>query len=86
MALPGETHVPRSQVGRFRAGQRRRGAADEQVRRLDIAMQDAACVRLMQAIGDEAGGATVDGSHPTDLGMVRYADAYEKALRKLIKA
>ena len=31
------------------------------------------------------GDATVDGSHPTDLGMVRYADAYEKVLRSILK-
>jgi hypothetical protein len=31
------------------------------------------------------GDATVDGSHPTDLGMTRYADAYEKALRPILK-
>ena len=30
------------------------------------------------------GEATVDGSHPTDLGMVRYADAYDKVLRKIL--
>jgi lysophospholipase L1-like esterase len=29
----------------------------------------------------EDGEATVDGSHPTDLGMIRYATAYEQALR-----
>lgn len=34
-------------------------------------------------IGDD-GEATVDGSHPTDLGMVRYADEYEKSLRKIL--
>ena len=32
----------------------------------------------------EDGEATVDGSHPTDLGMVRYADALEPILRSLI--
>ncbi len=32
----------------------------------------------------EDGEATVDGSHPTDLGMVRYADALEPLLRPLI--
>ena len=32
-------------------------------------------------IGDD-GEATVDGSHPTDLGMMRYADALEPELRK----
>jgi hypothetical protein len=30
------------------------------------------------------GEATTDGSHPNDLGMVRYADAYEKEMRKLL--
>lgn len=31
------------------------------------------------------GEATVDGSHPTDLGMLRYADLYEKSLREILK-
>lgn len=31
------------------------------------------------------GEATVDGSHPSDLGMMRYADAYEKVLRPLLQ-
>ena len=35
-------------------------------------------------LGDD-GEATVDGSHPTDLGMKRYADAYEKALRPILR-
>jgi lysophospholipase L1-like esterase len=35
-------------------------------------------------LGDDGEGAT-DGSHPNDLGMVRYADAYEKEMRKLLK-
>jgi lysophospholipase L1-like esterase len=34
-------------------------------------------------IGDD-GEATVDGSHPTDLGMMRFADALEPELRKLL--
>ena len=34
-------------------------------------------------IGDDYEG-TVDGSHPTDLGMMRYADALEPELRRLI--
>ena len=34
-------------------------------------------------LGDD-GEATVDGSHPTDLGMVRYADALEPVLRPLL--
>ena len=31
------------------------------------------------------GEATVDGSHPTDLGMMRYADALEPDLRRLVR-
>lgn len=27
---------------------------------------------------------TVDGSHPTDLGMLRYAEGYEKAMKKIL--
>ncbi len=34
-------------------------------------------------LGDDGEGAT-DGSHPNDLGMVRYADAYEKEMKKLL--
>jgi hypothetical protein len=34
-------------------------------------------------IGDDGEG-TVDGSHPTDLGMMRYADYLEPQLRKLL--
>jgi hypothetical protein len=32
----------------------------------------------------EDGDATVDGSHPTDLGMLRYAQAYQRALRQIL--
>jgi lysophospholipase L1-like esterase len=35
-------------------------------------------------IGSDGEG-TVDGSHPTDLGMVRYADALEPDLRKILE-
>ena len=31
------------------------------------------------------GEATVDSSHPTDLGMVSYADAYERALQPILR-
>ncbi len=34
-------------------------------------------------LGDD-GEAATDGSHPNDLGMLRYADAYEKEMRKLL--
>jgi lysophospholipase L1-like esterase len=33
----------------------------------------------------EDGEAATDGSHPNDLGMVRYADAYEPILRSMLK-
>ena len=36
-----------------------------------------------QLLGNDNEGAT-DGSHPNDLGMVRYADAYEEALRPIL--
>ena len=26
---------------------------------------------------------TVDGTHPNDIGMMKYAEAYEKAIRKI---
>ena len=35
-------------------------------------------------LGLDGEGAT-DGSHPNDLGMVRYADAYEPVLRAMLK-
>jgi hypothetical protein len=34
-------------------------------------------------LGDDGEG-TVDGSHPTDLGFMRQADAFEKVLRPLL--
>lgn len=36
-------------------------------------------------LGDDGEGAT-DGSHPNDLGMMRYADAYEAALNPILKS
>jgi lysophospholipase L1-like esterase len=36
-------------------------------------------------IGSDGDG-TTDGSHPSDLGMMRYADALEPTLRKLLPA
>lgn len=35
-------------------------------------------------LGKDGEGAT-DGSHPSDLGMIRYADAYEPVLRSILK-
>ncbi|NNE34314.1 MAG: hypothetical protein HKN13_03705 [Rhodothermales bacterium] len=31
------------------------------------------------------GEAATDGSHPSDLGMMRYADAYEPVLRSILR-
>ena len=31
------------------------------------------------------GEAATDGSHPNDLGMIRYADAYEPVLRSILR-
>ncbi len=46
--------------------------------------------RLYYLTGDQLLGAdgedTVDGSHPTDLGFVRQADAFERALRPILGA
>jgi hypothetical protein len=41
-------------------------------------------LRGADLLGDDNEG-TVDSSHPTDLGFVRQADAFEKALRPLLK-
>lgn len=45
--------------------------------------------RLHYLAGDDLlgqdGEGTVDGSHPTDLGAMRYCDAYERALRPILR-
>lgn len=40
-------------------------------------------LQSIHLIGDDGEG-TTDGSHPNDLGMVRYADAYEPVLRNIL--
>jgi lysophospholipase L1-like esterase len=37
-----------------------------------------------ELLGSDGEG-TVDGSHPSDLGMMRYAEAYERVLRSILK-
>jgi len=37
------------------------------------------------ALLGQDGEATVDGTHPSDLGMIHYADAFETVLRPLLK-
>ena len=43
------------------------------------------CVPTEKLIGDDGDG-TVDGTHPTDLGFVRMADAIEPTLRRALKS
>ncbi len=52
-------------------------------------LQDAGIDNLYYLQGDDLlgsdGEAATDGSHPNDLGMIRYADAYEPALRAILQ-
>ena len=52
-------------------------------------LSDAGVGNLYYMDGDHLlgndGEAATDGSHPSDLGMVRYADAYEPVLRSILK-
>jgi len=54
-----------------------------------VALMNAGIGNLYYLDGDyllgEDGEAATDGSHPNDLGMVRYADAYEPVLRSILK-
>ena len=52
-------------------------------------LQDLGVKNIFYLDGDnllgQDGEAATDGSHPSDLGMVRYADAYEPALRAILR-
>lgn len=54
-----------------------------------LELSDAGIKNLYYLDGDyllgEDGEAATDGSHPSDLGMMRYADAYEPVLRSMLK-
>lgn len=54
-----------------------------------VALLDAGIVNLYYLEGEQLlgldGEAATDGSHPNDMGMVRYADAYEPVLRAILK-
>lgn len=52
-------------------------------RLLDSGMTDLSYVEGDQLLGDDA-EATTDGSHPNDLGMMRYADVLEPVLRSAL--
>ncbi len=72
------------QQARQEAHQKRHAALREAYERLTAS----GVQKLYYLAGDgllgSDGEATVDGSHPTDLGMVRYADEYEKVLRTIL--
>lgn len=62
----------------------RRQALHDAYRRLHTSgVKNLAYLKGDGLLGDD-GEATTDGSHPSDLGMVRYTDAYVRALRPLI--
>jgi hypothetical protein len=42
------------------------------------------CLKADNLLGED-GEATIDGSHPTDLGFLRQATEFQKALRKILK-
>jgi lysophospholipase L1-like esterase len=50
---------------------------------LAAGVKDVSYLEGESLLGDD-GEAATDGSHPNDLGMVRYADGYEKALRTIL--
>jgi hypothetical protein len=50
---------------------------------LDSGYEDLYYLDGEDLLGSDAEGST-DGSHPNDLGMMRYADAYEPALRRVL--
>lgn len=73
----------------FPAREERHRTNREALRRAYRQLQDEGVASLYylqgeQLLGDD-GEAATDGSHPSDLGMVRYADAYEPALRSLLR-
>lgn len=63
---------------RHRTNREALGRAYRQLR--DEGVEGLLYVQGEQLLGND-GEAATDGSHPSDLGMVRYADAYEPALR-----
>jgi lysophospholipase L1-like esterase len=50
---------------------------------LDSGYEDLYYLDGEDLLGSDAEAST-DGSHPNDLGMMRYADAYEPALRRVL--
>lgn len=77
--------------GRFLESQRRRNSTNHEALREEyrkLVAEGVAGLHYLEGdaqLGDD-GEATVDGSHPTDLGFVRMADAFEPALRRALGA
>jgi lysophospholipase L1-like esterase len=74
----------------FRKSARERHAASRAALQAAYQKLVQADVRQLSYLpGDELlgndGEAATDGSHPSDLGMFRYADAYEKVLREILR-
>ncbi|MEZ4702002.1 MAG: SGNH/GDSL hydrolase family protein [Rhodothermales bacterium] len=72
----------------FPAREERHRTNRDALRRAFSQLQDEGVDRLYYLEGEqllgEDGEAATDGSHPNDMGMVRYADAYEPALRAIL--
>jgi lysophospholipase L1-like esterase len=83
--LDGRTNANAPLVPRLAAGVKEKSAA---VRAAYDALVGAGVTGVHFRGGEDLigndGEATVDGSHPTDLGMVRYADQLEPVLRKAL--
>jgi lysophospholipase L1-like esterase len=73
----------------FPAREERHRTNREALRRAYRQLQDEGIAHLFYLEGEALlgadGEAATDGSHPNDLGMVRYADAYEPALRAMLR-
>lgn len=70
--------------GMAQGHQRSREALHQSFQTLKPLMKDNLYyLQATDLIGDDGDG-TTDGSHPNDLGMVRYADAYEPVLREIL--
>jgi lysophospholipase L1-like esterase len=71
-----------------RSARDRHTAARAALRSAYQKLTEAGFERLYYLAGDpllgDDGEAATDGSHPSDLGMMRYADAYEKVLREIL--
>lgn len=72
----------------FPARVERHRTSREALKRVHLELLDSGVEQLFYLDGEDLLGsdaeAATDGSHPNDLGMMRYADAYEPALRTIL--